>query len=139
GIRSALKNPGGAHVDPGTHLVRFGDRLRWAHVLRRHLVHAGQARQAHGADQLVLEDLEHTHAPGDATGGQAPALQAAERYHVRAERDRLQDVAPALHATIDDDARAAGDGLDNLGQRLQAAEAVIDLASAMVRCPAAVD
>ena len=41
----------------------------------------------------------------------------------------------ALHAAVEDDARAAAYGLGDLGQRVQAAEAVVDLASAVVRHP----
>ena len=50
-------------------------------------------------------------------------------------RDRLEDVGPALHAPVDDDARSSTDGLDDLGQRVEAAQGVVDLTAAVVRDP----
>ena len=63
--------------------------------------------QAHGTDQLVLQDLQHAHHAVLAAGGQAPALQPAQGHDVGAQGDRFQDVAAALHPTVHDDARSA--------------------------------
>src|SRR5207247_9561547 len=64
--------------------------------LGRDLVDARQAGQAHGAHQLVFEDLEHAHHAVLAGRGQAPALEPAEGDHVGAEGDVFEDVATAL-------------------------------------------
>src|ERR1700682_2776519 len=52
-----LEDAADGHVDPTAHLVRVGHWLGVADVLLGDLVNAGQARQAHGADELVFQDL----------------------------------------------------------------------------------
>jgi hypothetical protein len=47
---STLQNSPHRHVDPAAHLVRWRDSLGLTDVFRGHLAHAGEARQAHGAD-----------------------------------------------------------------------------------------
>src|SRR5207253_421975 len=100
-----------------------------------HLGHTGESGEAHRADELVLEDLQHAYAASDATRGQAPTLQPSKRNHISPERDRLEDVAAALNPAIQDDLSSAAHRLDDLGQRLEAAETVIDLASTVIRHP----
>ena len=79
---SALQNAPDPHVDPGTHLVRGGHSLGLADRLRGELADAGDADQAHGADELVLQNLQHAHHTVLAGCGQAPALQAAQGYGI---------------------------------------------------------
>src|SRR4029453_4831892 len=62
------------HVDPTAHLVRRCHRLCLADVLRRHLAHAGEARQAHGTDKFVLQDLQHAHNAVRTTSSEPPGL-----------------------------------------------------------------
>ena len=48
-------------------------------------------------------------------------------------RDRLDDVAAAAERAVDHDLGAAGDRVDDLGQHVHRAAAVIELAAAVVR------
>src|SRR6516162_4126695 len=72
------------HVDPTAHLVRWCHWLRLADVLRRHLAHAGEARQTHGTDEFVLQNLQHTHNAVLTTSGKAPRLHSAKGDYVGA-------------------------------------------------------
>src|SRR5438128_517697 len=64
---------------------------------------------------------------------------SAERDHVRAPRERLEHVAAALHATVDDDFGPPVDHFGDFGQRVEAAQTMVDLAAAMVGHPDVVD
>src|SRR5205085_1517808 len=86
-------------------------------------------------DQLVLEDLEHAHRASDPARRQAPALQAAQRDDVGAERDGFDDVAATLNTAVEHDLGSTAHGLGNLGQCVQAAEAMVDLAAAVIGDP----
>src|SRR5262249_16190663 len=87
----------------------------------------------------VFDDLEHADNAVSTAGREPPALQPPERYHVRAQRQRLHDIATALHPAVDDDARASAHRLHNLGQDVERAQLVVELSTAVVRHPDIVD
>src|SRR5262245_53214783 len=83
-LGTLLKDASYWHIDPGAHLMRQCHRLCLADVLRSHLAHAGKARQAHGTDEFVLQDLQHAHNAVLTTSGEAPRLHSTKGDHVGA-------------------------------------------------------
>src|SRR5690606_12309424 len=83
--------------------------------------------------------LQHVAHAVRAGGREGPALELADGDDVRAEGQRLQHVAAPQHAAVHYDLSASGDGFDDFRQRVQAANAVVQLAAAVVGHPDHVD
>src|SRR3989454_253281 len=98
-------------------------------VERREPVHA---EEPHRDLDLVLEQLEHADQPGLARRGEPAAREAPDADTLRAERQGLDDVSAANEAAVHDDRRPAADRPDDLGERLDRAPAVVELAPAVV-------
>src|SRR5207248_5956511 len=121
-------------VDVGQHDLAGG-----ADVGLIELVVAGGAEQREADADFVFEDLEEAHHAFGASSGEAIDVEPAAGDRVGAEDQRLDDVGPSADAAIDDDAGAAADRLDDLRQYVDRADALIELAPAMVRDIDAVD
>src|SRR5579864_5041845 len=119
--------------------MRQPDGVRLADVVGGDLANAGEPAQAHVADQLVLEDLEHAHRALNAARGQAPTLQAPQGDNIGAECDGFDEVAAPLDAAVEHDPGATAHRLRDLGQRVQAAKAMVNLPTAVIGDPDVVD
>src|SRR3954467_2800440 len=91
------------------------------------------AQQAETTLHLVLEQLEQAHDPALPAARECKALHAADADQIRAGRDRLDDVGAAADRAVDDDFGAAAGGVDDLGQYVERAAAVVELPPAMIR------
>src|SRR5580700_9399844 len=89
-------------------------------------------QQAHRADDLILEKLEHAHDAGLAAGGEPVALHAAEPDEIGTYGFRLDDIAAAIEAAVDDDLGAAGNRLDDFRQNIGRAAAMIELTATVI-------
>src|SRR5439155_1653903 len=98
-------------------------------VERREPVHA---EEPHRDLDLVLEQLEHADQTCLARRGEPAAREAPDADTLRAERQGLDDVSAAHEAAVHDDRRPAADRPDDLGERLDRAPAVVELAPAVV-------
>src|ERR1700720_1239070 len=83
--------------------ARHIGRRRYMQHRRIELGVARGTKQAHRADDLILEKLEHAHDAGLAAGGEPIALHAAEPDEVGAHGLGLDDVAAAIEAAVDND------------------------------------
>src|SRR6266516_1282573 len=108
------------------HVRRIGGRRR-AQVGTIELGETRHAEQAERALHLVLDELEHAHDAGLPGRSETVTLHAAEPDEIRAQDHRLADIGAAAERAVDHDFRAAGNRLDDLGQHLHRAEAVIEL------------
>src|ERR1700704_2335203 len=89
--------------------------------------------QPQAPDHLVLEQFQHPHDSGLARRRERPALQAADAHTIGARRDRLDNVGATADRAVDHDLGTAGDGVDDFGQDLHRAAAMVELATAVVR------
>ena len=112
--------------------VRRHDLARRADVGFVELVIAVDTEQRQADADLVLKDLEQPDDPGSAGGGEAVDIKSAKRDDVSPEDQRLGDIGAAINAAVDDDAGAAADGFDDFRQDVNRADALIELAPAMV-------
>src|ERR1700719_1329159 len=112
--------------------ARHIGRRRYMQHRRIELGVARGTKQAHRADDLVLEQLEHPHDAGLAAGGEPVALHAAEPDEVGTYGFRLDDIAAAIEAAVDDDLGTAGNRLDDFRQHIGRAAAMIELTAAVI-------
>src|SRR5438270_11266113 len=87
-----LEDAAAGHVVPGSHLVCEADGHRPGDVLWPDFLDVGHTQQAHSADHLRLEDLQHAHEAVLTARSQAPRLEAADGHSLRSHGDCFYDV-----------------------------------------------
>ena len=123
------------HVDPCAHFMRRGDRVTLRDIGRIELIDGGDAQEGHHAEHFVLEDFQRLEEAVLAAGAQTPSLKLADSNGIRAEGERLHDVGATHDSAVEDDPRVAPNCLGDLGERLDGALALIELAAAVVGHP----
>src|SRR6266851_2874111 len=119
--------------------VRRHHRPRRADIGFVELAIAGDAEQREADADLVFEDLEEPHDARPAGGGKPVDIEPADDDRVGAERDRLDDIGAAGDRAVDQHPGPPADRLDDLRQYLDRADALVELAPAMVRDIHAID
>src|SRR5207248_10477130 len=109
-----------------------GDLARRADIGFVELAVGGHAEQRQADADLVFEELEEAHHARGAGGGETVDIEPAAGDRVGAEDQRLHHVGAAADAAIDNDAGAAADRLDDLRQYVDRADALVELAAAVV-------
>ena len=120
-------------VREDTVYVRRYDLARRADVGFVELVITGDAEQRQTDADLVFEDLEQPHDTWPPSRGKAINIKPTNRDNVGTEDQRPHHVGATIDAAIDHDAGASPDGFNDLGQDIDRANALIELAPAMVR------
>src|SRR6478736_4129361 len=120
-------------VGEGAEDVRHADCGRRGDVRRRELGEGSDAEEAEADADFVLEDLERADEAFRSGGAEREAGEAAEADGHRAERDGLHDIRAAHIAAIYPNLGFVAYGFHHLGQHGGRAEAVVELAAAVVR------
>jgi hypothetical protein len=120
-------------VREDTVYVRRYDLARRTDVRFVELVITGDAEQRQTDADLVFEDLEQPHDTWSPSRGEAINIKPTDRDNVGAEDQRLDHVGATIDAAIDHDSGASPDGFNDLGQDIDRANTLIELAPAMVR------
>src|SRR5216683_383604 len=126
-------------VREGAVNMRRHHRARRADIGFVELAIAGDAEQREADADLVFEDLEEPHHARPAGGGEPIDIKSADDDRVGPEGDRLDDIGAAGDRTVDHHPGSAADRLDDLRQYLDRADALVELAPAMVRHVDAID
>src|SRR6516225_8403703 len=82
------------------------------------LVDPVHAAQAHGHEQLFLDDVDRLGDAGLAAGAEAIRISAADHARLGAERERAHHVLAGADAAVEHDLHLVADRLGDLGQHL---------------------
>ena len=115
--------------------MRHGYDLRLGHVGWPKLVYGRNSKQSHSDDEFVLKYLEDAHQAGNPVRCQSPTLELANGHCLCPKGNRFQDVATALDPTVHHNISLARHRFNHFRKDIQSAEAVVKLASAVVRYP----